>query len=189
MTLITPSNAEFFHSLYNCVAGLHQIRSSNFRSACPPETTYQPSLRGARRLINGYYVHKLENLQSIQFGMLGLLVLTASSWMSKRLSKCILYLSEQLLDGHIWWERMLQKIESIPYGLQIITWIWIQTVLHIKLQCLNQGVQEEDSKSKCTNWYEHWLSLPESVPAGLRFYRNSFGDVANTPNSSKICNL
>src|SRR5882757_2334639 len=37
VTSITPSKAEFLLFLYYTSAGLHQIRSSNFTSACPLE--------------------------------------------------------------------------------------------------------------------------------------------------------
>jgi hypothetical protein len=51
---ITPSKAEFHLFLYYISAGLLRMRSSNFRSVCPPEHSYAPSLRGARRPNNGY---------------------------------------------------------------------------------------------------------------------------------------
>ena len=123
VTLITPSKAELLLLLYYSSAGLHWIRSSNFRSACLLENRYPPSLRGARRPNNGYYVLNLKNMrwwfqQSTKIRMVGLTVLTGSSGLSNRLIRCILYLSEQLLDLHIWCERiMLHQIESITYGL------------------------------------------------------------------------
>ena len=49
--------------------------------------------------------------------MVGLIVLTDSSGLSNRLIRCILFLSEQLLDWHIWCERMLHLIELIAYDL------------------------------------------------------------------------
>jgi len=122
-TSITPSKAEFILFLYYTSAGLHRIRSSNFRSVCPPENRYPPSLRGARRPNNGYHVLNLKNMQwrfqqSTKIHMVGLTVFTGSSGLSNRLIRCISYLSEQLLDLHIWCERiMLQQIESIAYGL------------------------------------------------------------------------
>jgi len=54
MTLITPSKNRFLLFLYYTSAGLHQIKSSNFRSTCKSGKEYWPFLRGARRLNNGY---------------------------------------------------------------------------------------------------------------------------------------
>jgi hypothetical protein len=56
----------------------------------------------------------------------------------------ILRLSDQMLDWHILCEKMLHQVELIADHLQIIMWIWIPTGLYIKLQCVNQDVQEED---------------------------------------------
>jgi hypothetical protein len=128
VTSITPSNAKFFLFLYYTLAGLRHIRCSNFRSACPLEQQYLPFLNGAWRLNNGHYVLKFKNLQwwfqqSTKIRMVGLIVLTGSSGLSNRLIWCILFLWEQLLDRHIWWERMLHQIGSIAYGLQITMWI------------------------------------------------------------------
>jgi hypothetical protein len=63
VTSVTPSNAEFLLLLYYTSAGLHQIISSNFRSTCPPEEQYPPSVRGGRRPNNEYYVLNLKNMQ------------------------------------------------------------------------------------------------------------------------------
>jgi hypothetical protein len=123
VTLITLSNTEFRLFLYYSSAGLHRIRSSNFWSVSPPENPYPRSLRGARRPINGYYDLNLKNmrwwfLQSTKIRMVGLIVLMRSFGLSNRLIRCILYLSEQLFNLHIWSERiMLHQIESIAYGL------------------------------------------------------------------------
>jgi len=125
VTSITPSKAEF---LYYTLAGLHWIISCTFRSACPPERRYWPFLIGARCLNNEYYVLKLKNIwwksqQSTMIRIVRLVVLMGSSGLSNRLIRCILYLSEQLLDRHIWCKRMPHQRESIAYGLQIILWI------------------------------------------------------------------
>jgi hypothetical protein len=52
-----------FPELYFSWTPPPRIRSSNFRSACPPGMHYRPCLRGARPLNNGYYVLKLKNIQ------------------------------------------------------------------------------------------------------------------------------
>jgi len=127
VTSITPSKAEFVLFLYYTLAGLHQIRSSNFGSTCPSETRYQPVLKGVGRLNDVYYVLKFRNIQwwfeqRTKIHMVGLIVLTGSSRLSNRLIWCILFLSEQLLDRHIWCERMLHQIGLIAYGLEIIMW-------------------------------------------------------------------
>jgi len=119
---ITPSKAMFLLLLYYTLARLHRIRSSNFRTACPPEKWYRPCLKGARKVNNRYYILKLKNMrwwsrQSTKIHMVGLIVLTSSSGLSNRLMRCILYLSKQLLHRHISCERMLHLTESIAYGL------------------------------------------------------------------------
>jgi len=129
VTLITPSKAEFFLFLHYSSAELDQIRSPDFRSVCPPENQYPPSQRGATRPDNGYCVLNIKNMrwwfqQRTNICMVGLIVLMGSSRLSNRLIWRIMYLSEQLLDLHIWWVRiMLHQIESIAYGLEIIMWI------------------------------------------------------------------
>ena len=123
VTSITPFKAEFLPFLEYTPAGLHRIRSSNPRISCPPEKQYRPSLSGARRPINGYYVLNLKNMrwwfqQCRRIRMVGLILLMGSSGLSNGLIRCILYLSEQLFDQHICCERiMLHQIESIAYGL------------------------------------------------------------------------
>jgi len=122
VTLISPSNAEFLLVQHHTVAGLHLISSSNFRSTFLPEKRYWHCLRGARRLNTGYFILKLKIMQwwfqqSTKIGMVGPIVLTGSSGLSKRLIWCILFLSEQLLDWHTGCESMLHQIESIAYGL------------------------------------------------------------------------
>jgi len=49
--------------LYYSSAGLQRIRFSNFRSACMPENRYPPSLSGARRPNNEYYILNLKNMR------------------------------------------------------------------------------------------------------------------------------
>ena len=63
VTSITPSKAVLLLLLYYTLAGFHQMRSCNFRSACPPEKRYRPFLRGARILSTGYYVLNLKNMR------------------------------------------------------------------------------------------------------------------------------
>jgi len=109
--------------LYYTSARLHRIRSSNFRSAWPPDNRYPPSQRGARRRSNGYYVLNLKIMRwsfqhSTMIRMVGLTVFMGSSGLSNWLTRCILYLSEQLLDLHISCTRiMLHQIESTAYDL------------------------------------------------------------------------
>ena len=94
-----------------------------FQEHLPARNPYRPPLRGARRPNNGNYVLNLKNMlwwfqQSTKICMVGLVVLTGSSGLSNRLIRCILYLSEQLLDLHIWCGSiLLHQIESIAYGL------------------------------------------------------------------------
>jgi len=122
VTLITPSKAMFLVFLDYTLAGLHWIKSSCFRSAWPSEKWCGPFLWGARRLSNGYYFLKHKNMgwwcqQDTKIRIVGLIVSTLSSGLSNTLIWCILYLSEQLLAWHIWWEGMLHQIESTAYGL------------------------------------------------------------------------
>jgi len=56
------SRAEFLLLQDYTSPGLHQIRSSNVRSSCPPESRYQLIPSGATRLTNGYYVLNLKNV-------------------------------------------------------------------------------------------------------------------------------
>jgi len=62
VTSITPSKAVFLFFKYYTSAGLHRIRSSNFRSSCPPEKHYWPFLPGARRLNNESSILNLNNM-------------------------------------------------------------------------------------------------------------------------------
>jgi len=122
VTSITPSKAKFLLFLYCTVPGLNWIRSFNVRSICQPEKRYWPELNWPRWLNNGYYMLKLEKMrwwfqQSTMIRNFGLIDFMDSSRFSNRLVRCILYLSEQLWDWHIWFERMLHQIESIAYGL------------------------------------------------------------------------
>jgi hypothetical protein len=122
LTSITPSRAEFIQFLYCTSAGLHQIRSCTFKSACQPGKQYWPFRRGARRLNNGYNVLNLKYMQwwllkSTKISMVRLIVLTDSSRLSNRRARCILFLLESLLDCQLWWERMHYQIASIAYGL------------------------------------------------------------------------
>ena len=119
---ITPSKAEFHLFLYYTPSGLHQMRSSNFRSACLPETRYQTFLRGARILNNEYSVLNLKNMQwrfqqCTKIRIFGLIVLSGSSGLVNRLIWSILNLLEGLLDDYILCEKMLLQIKSIAYGL------------------------------------------------------------------------
>jgi len=128
VTSITPSKAQFLLVLYYTLAGYCLIRSSNVRSISPSNIQPRSLLNGARRFNHWYYVLKFNNMQwwfhqSAKIRMVGLLVLMGSSRLSNWLSCCILCLLEQLLNRHIWCERMLHQIRSIPYGLQIIMWI------------------------------------------------------------------
>jgi len=121
MTSTTASKDEFLVFLYYTAAGLHQIRSSNIRSACQPGKQNQPFLRSARRLNDGYYILKLKNTQwwfqqSSKIFIVGLIVLTGSSGSSNRRIKCILYALEQYLDWHIWCWRMLHRAALLAYG-------------------------------------------------------------------------
>ena len=136
MTSTTPSKDEFHHFVYYTSAGLHRIRSSNFRSACQPEIHYQPFWKDARRFNSGYDVHKLKNMwcwlqQNTKIYTFGLIVLMGSSKLSNRLIRCILYPSEQSLNWYILSERMLHQIELIVYALNAIKWIEIPTGLYI----------------------------------------------------------
>jgi len=122
LTSIKPSNAVSLLFLYYTWAGLNRITSSDSRSACHQEKWYRPFLRGVRRPNNGYCILKLKNLRSwfqhsSNIHMVGLIVLTCSCGLSNRLIRCIMYLSEQVLDRPITCERMLHLIESIAYGL------------------------------------------------------------------------
>ena len=97
LTLTRTSKAKFYLFQYYTLAGLHLIRSSNFRSACLPENPYWRFPRGARKLNNGYYALKLKNMwwqfqHSTQIWMVGLSVLTGSSWLSNRLTYCIMHM-------------------------------------------------------------------------------------------------
>jgi hypothetical protein len=150
VTLMTPSQAVFPGLLFYTLAGLCRIRSFKFMSSWLLEKWYGPSLSGARTLNNLYYVLKLMNIwwclqQSSKICIVGILVLTGSSGLSKGLKLFIMYLAEQLLDRHTWYVRMLDQIESKSYGLLIIFWKLIPTGLYIKLQHQNNGVYEEDS--------------------------------------------
>jgi len=134
MTSITLSKDELLLLLYYTSAGLHQIRSSTFRSTCPPGKTYRPFRRGARRLSNGYYFLKLKNRrwwfqQSKKIFMVGLIVLSGSSRLSNKQIRCILYQLEQYLGWRIWCGRMLHRAASIVYGLEIIMLIQMPTGL------------------------------------------------------------
>ena len=79
--------------------------------------------RRCKKTHNGYYVLNLKNMrwwfqQSTEISMVGLILLTGSSGLSNRLIRCILYLSEQLLDLHIWCGRIMpQLIQLIVYCL------------------------------------------------------------------------
>jgi len=123
--IIMPSTAGFNLFLYYTFAGLRWIRSCNLWSTCSPEKWYLPFLNTARRLSNGYYILKFKNMQwwfqqSTQIRVVGLIVLTGSSGLPYRVIHYIMFLSEQLLDRHMWCERMLHQIGSLAYGLSII---------------------------------------------------------------------
>jgi hypothetical protein len=62
MTSITPSKDEFLLFLYYASAGLHQIRSSNFKSFCQPVMQYRCFPKGAKCPNTGYYILKLKNM-------------------------------------------------------------------------------------------------------------------------------
>ena len=122
VTSITPSKAEFRLLLNYSLVGLHWIRSSNVSSTGPRETQCRFFLTGAIRLNNGYYIVKFKNMQwwfqqSTKICMVGLIVLTGLSELLNRLIWCILNLLEQMLDWHIWYERMLHQMGSIAYAL------------------------------------------------------------------------
>jgi len=59
--LNNPSKDELLLFWSYILAGLNQIRSTNFRSACQLAKQYPRFLKGATRPNNGYYVLKLKN--------------------------------------------------------------------------------------------------------------------------------
>jgi hypothetical protein len=63
VTSITLSKAVFLRFGHQTLAEHYQIRSSNFRSAYPPEKWDWPSLQGAKWLNNGYYLLNLKNMR------------------------------------------------------------------------------------------------------------------------------
>jgi len=80
---ITPSMAQFLLSHYDTLGSVCQIRSSNFRSACPSDKGYQPFLHSASSLNTGYYILKLKNMQwtfqyTTKIHIIRLIVLTNS---------------------------------------------------------------------------------------------------------------
>jgi len=100
MTSIAPCNDELHLFLSYTSAGLHRIRSFNFRSSCQPAKQYRHFLRGAKRPNNGYHILKLKNTwwwfqQKSKMFMVGLIVLTGSSGWSNRPIKSLLYPLEQ----------------------------------------------------------------------------------------------
>jgi len=122
MTSITPSKDAFLLLLYYTSAGLDRIRSSNVRSARPPEKHYPPFRRSARILSNGYYILKVKNMRwwlqkSSMILMVGLIGLTGSFGLKNKWIRCILYPLEQELDWRIQCGRMLPPAASIAYGL------------------------------------------------------------------------
>jgi hypothetical protein len=107
VTLITPSQADFFLFMYYTFAELYRIISCIFRSACQREKRHWPGVLGASRINNGYYVLTFENidccvLPSTTLHIVELIVLTGQSGLWNRLIWSILYLLEQLLDQYIW---------------------------------------------------------------------------------------
>jgi hypothetical protein len=84
MTFVTPCMDEFPLFRYYTCAGLHQIRYSNYSSACQPGKHYRPFLRGARRLNKWYSILMLKNSrwrfqQCTLIFIIGLSVWTGSS--------------------------------------------------------------------------------------------------------------
>jgi len=113
--------------------------------------------------------------------------MTASSRLLNRLIWCVVYQSEQLLDQHIWYERMLYQIHSIAYGSSIIMLMYKPAGQYIHYNACIKVFRS--MIVYCIVQFDTDIMIITSREYGsmLEVYQSSHWNTANIPNSSEIC--